>query len=472
MPIFHKLPAINFILTLTPLISLAALAAESATVAGWRQNWTGNFPQARPPLEWSTEHNVLWKTEMPAFSNATSVLTGEKLLVCAEPASLICVDRNRGEILWQAANTYADLVPGPEQAAVREAMATAAKHGQQLDNLARELKKIQGQLKKEPESSDLTAQAAELEGQIAVVQEQFNRVAEYALPATHGVNGYTSATPVTDGRHVWVVFGNGVVACYDLDGTRVWARLVEKPKHGWGHSASPVLAGNKLIVHLHTVQALDATTGAELWNTNLPPHWGALVLARCDSETVVVTPGGALIAADTGQVLANKLAELTYCAPLVADGIAYFVQHGGKAIKLSTAPASNTSGDSSPAQSTETLWETKPPNDRYYASPVVHEGLIYAITQKQVFSVIDASTGEVLRSDPLQLGGTAYPSITCAGGRLYVSSDSGNTVVLKPGRDWEKLAENKLEPFRSTPVFDGTRIYIRGLKHLYCLGEQ
>jgi hypothetical protein len=54
---------------------------------------------------------------------------------------------------------------------------------------------------------------------------------------------------------------------------------------------------------------------------------------------------------------------------------------------------------------------------------------------------------------------------------LYISSDTGNTVVLQPGREYKELARNKLEPFRSSLVFEGKRVYVRTAKNLYCIGE-
>ena len=33
---------------------------------------------------------------------------------------------------------------------------------------------------------------------------------------------YASPTPVTDGEHVWVFFGQGTVACFDFDGNEIW----------------------------------------------------------------------------------------------------------------------------------------------------------------------------------------------------------------------------------------------------------
>jgi hypothetical protein len=49
--------------------------------------------------------------------------------------------------------------------------------------------------------------------------------------------------------------------------------------------------------------------------------------------------------------------------------------------------------------------------------------------------------------------------------------DRGTTVVLEPGREFKVLARNKLEPFRSSLVFEGKRVYIRTEKSLYCIGE-
>ena len=85
--------------------------------------------------------------------------------------------------------------------------------------------------------------------------------------------------------------------------------------------------------------------------------------------------------------------------------------------------------------------------------------------------MLDAATGKRVYEERLNLNGATYPSISLAGNRIYVSSDSGATVVLQPGREYKELARNKLEPFRSSLVFEGKRVYIRTEKHLYCIGE-
>jgi len=103
---------------------------------------------------------------------------------------------------------------------------------------------------------------------------------------------------------------------------------------------------------------------------------------------------------------------------------------------------------------------------------VVHDGLVYGVTQASVFSAIDAATGKVVYEQNLNLGREqAYPSIALAGKHLFVSGSSGQTAVIEAGREFKEVGRNKLEPFRSTPVFQGTRMYVRGLKHMYCIGK-
>ena len=62
------------------------------------------------------------------------------------------------------------------------------------------------------------------------------------------IPGYTAPTPVTDGKEVFVAFGNGLVACYDLDGNRKWLKLIEHSNAAFAHSGSPLLVGDKLLM--------------------------------------------------------------------------------------------------------------------------------------------------------------------------------------------------------------------------------
>ena len=122
----------------------------------------------------------------------------------------------------------------------------------------------------------------------------------------------------------------------------------------------------------------------------------------------------------------------------------------------------------------EPLWKPRSIKGQgyWFPSPVLHDGLLYALSSRPILPVVDARTGELVYEQDLDLGaGDCYPSISLAGDRLYVSSDNGTTVVLKPGREFEELARNKIETFRSSLVFEGKRMYVRTTKGLWCIGE-
>jgi len=510
----------RFIVVSTVMISFMAVSIAPAAdgVVGWRGEGTGKYPQAEPLLEWSTEKNVIWRTPIESWSNAIPTVVGDRLFTCAEPTKLICVSTISGKVLWEATVRYEDAFSKEELAKFNEmkkqVMAEMKPIDAEIKRLSDEIKKqtapilapvkeldaqvrkLQKEMKEQDKAIEeetkkkINAEIAKLREEIGKLRkeadgqspEKRKKVRELqearkildhkrrsldvlALPAKHPVNGYSTPTPVSDGKRVHVLMSTGVAACFDMDGTRIWTRFIEKPTHGWGHSASPVLADGKLIVHVLRPIALDVKTGKELWRAESKPHWGSPVVTRIGDQDVVITANGEVIRASDGIVQARGVSWLEYCTPVVSDGVAYFIQNGGKAIKLPDA----ISGDSQ----FKALWTTKPRNDRYYASPIVHEGLIYAVTQKGAFSVIDAGDGKVIYEKKLDVGkGTFYPSIVLGGKHLFVSIDNGTTLVLKPGREYKEVAKNTLAPFRSTPVFVGKRMYIRGQKHLYCIGSK
>jgi outer membrane protein assembly factor BamB len=405
----------------------------------------------------------VWSVRLPKFSNAAPLPLGPNLYVCSEPDTLICVSRADGKILWQKPNALADVLTPDEAAQARDARARRGELQGRLKSLKDELKNLDNRIKQEPDNAELTARQSALKTSLGEVEAQIRPLDKYADPATHDINGYSTPTPATDGRRIYVLFGTGVAACYDPDGNRVWGRFVEKPTQGWGHSASPLVTGKKMLCPIAKMWALDTGTGSDVWKTDTRSAWGSPVLMRAGETDVAVTPAGDILRVADGKLLAGKVSGLDYCAPVAAEGVAYFVQNGGKAIRLPAAAAD--------PFKPEALWQTSIKNDRYYASPVWHKELLYAVTQHGDYSVIDAANGNVVYERKLDLGGTFYPSIALAGDRLYVSSDSGKTLVIEPGREYKEVARNALEPFRSSPVFDGKRMYVRTLQGLYCIGE-
>lgn len=451
-------------LLLCVVVVVSCVAAFGQGI-GWRTDGTGKYPAATPPTDWALDRGIVWSTPMPSWSNATPILVGNKLFMCSEPDTLLCVDAGSGQILWQKANGYSDLPDFADPALMAEANRQAAELRKELAQNQGAINKTNRALKDKPDDPDLKAELEALKEKRKGLQAQHDELSQsrYVLPRTYSTNGYSTATPVSDGQRVYALFGHGIVACYDLDGNRQWIRFLEHSKSEYGHSTSPVLADGKLIVHILNLMALDPATGETIWQVRLPEAWGTPQVGRVGDQTVIATPGGDIVQAADGKVLAKALCRLEYGDPILAGDTIYYMQNGGKAFKLPATIAE--------PFAPQVLWETQVKKDRYYAASVLHDGIIYAVTQAGIFSAVDAATGAVIYEQNLQLPAPFYIAVTMAGGMLHVTNDKGTTVLIKPGRQYEEPGRLTLETSRSCPIFDGSRMYVRTLKNLYCIGK-
>src|SRR4029453_7878254 len=88
----------------------------------------------------------------------------------------------------------------------------------------------------------------------------------------------STPSPVTDGQHVWVMTGVGILKAFDFAGKEIWSRDIQS-QYGrfglnWGYASSPLLHGNALYVQvLHGMKTddpsyvlkIDKATGKTLW---------------------------------------------------------------------------------------------------------------------------------------------------------------------------------------------------------------
>lgn len=427
---------------------------------GWRTDGTGIYGRARAPLQWSDQENVVWATEMPSWSNSMPIIVGDRLFVCSEPTSLVCLRRSDGKILWQRDNSTLELLTATQAEKLRAELKQAEPQHKELQEIKEQIRRTERTLKKDPENESLKKDLQVLQDKKRELEEELAPLEPHILSGkSHPAWGFSSATPVSDGRNVYVMFGNSVAASYDLDGNRQWINRVD-PWIGL-HSTSPLLVGNKLLVHAAHLVALNKTTGEELWRSDAIRRYGTPVHTRIGNVDVIATAYGDLIRVEDGEKLAEGLGELKYNSPIVQDGMLCYSQGDTLAWKL---PAGGTSFKP------KLLWHTQIKKHRYYASPVFHQGLIYSLSIANVLSVIDAENGQLVYEQNLDLGkGDAFPSLCVAGGYVFVSNSNGTTRVLKPGRKYEPVGMSRLEEFRSSLVFERNRLYVRGLKHLYCI---
>ncbi|MCJ8332289.1 MAG: PQQ-binding-like beta-propeller repeat protein [Lentisphaeria bacterium] len=270
-------------------------------------------------------------------------------------------------------------------------------------------------------------------------------------------------TPVSDGNTVYVFFGNGIAAAYDFEGKRKWLRLVQKPTQGWGSSASPLIADGKLIIHVNTMYGLDLKTGKTVWETKTRHSWGTSIPFQLGDKVLIATPGGDIINPKDGKsLIAKKLIKLSYNAPLWHDNVLYYIQANSAAYSFSWEGEKLI---------TKELWKSKLQGGRYYASPLIHDGIIYGVNQKSFLTALNTADGIEIYKQDLKLGGTAYPSPVLIGTTLLVSSDNGKTAVIVAGKEYKALGQNISEKGRSSFIIEDDKIYYHGLKNLYCIQE-
>src|SRR5262249_14854869 len=149
--------------------------------------------------------NILWMTELPNRGNATPIIVSDRIFLMAEPDELLCLDKSTGRILWSAFNNYYELLSHDE----REAN-PALKN--KIDPWVVELKKENDFIKR----SRLRMQIQK--EMVAIDAKKFELRLEGHLQSHFGIVGFATPTPTSDGTHVWVWCGNGIAACYDLDG--------------------------------------------------------------------------------------------------------------------------------------------------------------------------------------------------------------------------------------------------------------
>lgn len=475
----------------TPIISIPFLlvigtqlaAVRAADIRSWRNDGNGLYPAAQAATDWADASRVKWETALPARGNGCPILVGGKLFLTAEPATLVCVDAATGKILWQKTNDYAALMDtAPGQSKEMEATLAKAKEVEEkAAPLERDLYREERRLRRNADDETLRTRVEELKKQIADLRKEAGpQAAEMKMPPAHDTNGYSSYTPVSDGKHVWVCFGTGVVVCYDLDGKRVWHKRTDSPDHDWGGASSPTLVDGKLIIRFSDYVALDPATGKELWRTpsagvtfNCPAHF------ELDGKHYLFTARGELIRASDGKKLPSedlKGIAKPWCffnTPSVI-GKRIFTAHGSEGEQGEAhAYEIPQSAELLEKDGLKKLWHTPVSKNRYYSSPLVHEGIVYLISREYQMQALDAATGTQIYSEKIKgFSGTAYPSLTLAGNTIFVGEENGGAAFVKPGRTFEEISRTKVDPYRSTPIFEGELTYLRTQEKLLAIGAK
>ena len=306
----------------------------------------------------------------------------------------------------------------------------------------------------------------------------------------------SSPSPVTDGRHVWVMTGTGVLKAFDFTGKEIWARDIQK-EYGrfglqWGYGSSPLLHEDALYVQvLHGmltdapsyVLRIDKATGRTVWRVERPTRarfespdaYTTPALVRTGGAVEVVITGGDVVTGhdpSTGKELwraggLNPSDEGNYriVASSVVSGDIIFASSRERPMLALRA------GGRGDVTKSHLVWTF--PNGPDVPTPVTDGTYLYVVNDRGIVWCLDAKSGKEVYGRTRIKSGTYSGSPVLADGKLYVTNEDGVTVVYKAGPKFELLAENDLDDYSlSSPAVSDGQIFIRTSKFLYAIGER
>jgi len=401
------------------IVSILAGSIPTATAEFWPcwrgPRGDGTCIEQNVPTNWDPA-GALWKTELPGKGHASPIVWGNRVLtVTALPATqqrvLLCLDRNTGNILWQQT-----VVQGP-------------------------LQKI------------------------------------------HKENSYASGTPATDGRRVYVTFRVGdeiVVAAHDVaTGKQLW--LVKPGTHAgeWGFSNEPVLFKDTVIVDGDGkgdsfLVALDRNTGKTRWRlsrTHKGISYSAPLIRDMAGRTQMIQCGDRCVTSfdpDTGDQLwtVDGPSQEFVGTPVYSEkaGLVFVSSSWPKRVLLAIRP--DGSGN---VTETHIAWRhTK--GAPYVPSMIVADDFLLSVNNGGTAFCYDAATGNVHWEEKL---GRHHASPVLVNGLLFFINDDGQINVIKPGPDFNRVAQYELgQSCYASPAISDGQVFLRGFQHLFCLSQK
>lgn len=452
------------------------------------------------------ETSITWRTSLPGVHPAfygggsgagSPVIVGDKLYLQSEPHDLICLSKADGKLLWIRRASYFEAASNEEKnlPAYKEAAQIAAK----IDMLNETI--LDGKA-----TAPQLENKAKLENNLRKQMKAVDRK-KYASEPIPDV-GFSGFTPCTDGQFIYAWFGDGVSACFTLDGQRKWIRVDQRPAVEHGFSSSPILIDGKFVVFMRDLLAFDCQTGALLWQTPIvspeglnPANFihGSLAAATIGKTPVILLGNGTIVRATDGKILYQDSRIDTQSVPSpVVDGRRFFYMSAQNSeLSIRTLPDQITDPLQVKTQRIPIPTSAFPKHylPWHLSSPLIHDGLAYLLNNAGVLTVVDIQAGQIvyqklLDLDPLQAHNEGAArghgiSPTLAGKYIYFLGNNGAALVIEPGRAYKQLAKIKIESitlpahwserqerFVANPIFEKDRIYIRGEECLYAIGAR
>jgi outer membrane protein assembly factor BamB len=312
----------------------------------------------------------------------------------------------------------------------------------------------------------------------------------------HIKSTYASATPATDGRSVVAWFGSQGLHAYDVEGNFLWkvdlGRLdlgaYELPTFEWGPASSPIIWNGLVILQCDTqadsfVLALDVESGDLVWKTDRDelPSWGTPTVATTSAGPELVTNASKFIRGydpRTGKELWRLGRSSKITAPTPVFGEDLFVVASGRAPERPIfVVRAGSRGDltlpDDERNSRAVAW-SRTGRGSYMPTPLIYGGILYVLDNNGVFDAYDLRTGkEHYRQRLPRVGNGFSASPVAADGRIYLSNEDGEMLVVEAGEKFRHISTNSMgELLMATPALSDGAMYVRSSRSLFAIGRK
>jgi outer membrane protein assembly factor BamB len=428
---------------------LGFILASGPVLSNWPQfrgSHGGNGTEGHFPLKWDRKTNVVWQADIPGRGWSSPIAWGDRIFLTAvqsdnppEPRRglyiknmigkvppgehrwlVLCLDWHSGKILWQK-TVHKGIPPG----------------------------------------------------------------------TIHIKNSYASETPVTDGKRLIAYFGNLGLFCFDLEGKELWTKKLDpvRTRLGWGTGASPVLHKDRVYLQSDNednsyLLALDVQTGKEVWRVERQEKssWSSPFIWENKLRTEIVTCASKRIRSYDldGKLLweLGGMSTIVIPTPCAASDLLYLTS--GYLVDTRRplfAVRPGASGDIS-LKGNDTsngfiAWSHKLAGP-YHPSPVVYDQYIYVLYDRGMLACFEAATGKEMYKKRIDAGSDKFvASPVAADGKIFCTSEDGDTFVIKAGPTFQVLAKNSLDDMcLATPALVRNSILLRTMTKLVRIEEK
>src|SRR6266404_1481654 len=326
----------------------------------------------------------------------------------------------------------------------------------------------------------------------------WERVAHQGVPVEkrHIKSTYANSTPATDGRIVVTWFGSQGLHAYDVKGRFLWkvdlGRLdlgaYDIPTYEWGPASSPIIWNNLVILQCDTqsdsfLLALDADTGKTVWKTERSelPSWGTPTVAMTSVGPVLVTNASNYIRGydpRTGKELwrLGGSSKITAPTPVFSDEMFAVVSGRGPERPIFVVKAGARENLTLPEgkSSSEAIAWSRTGRGSYMPTPLIYDGILYVLANNGLLDAYNLRTGEELYRQRLPVVGSGFSASPVASdGKLYLSNEDGEMLVIAAGQKFAHIATNSMgEMLMATPALSDGVMYVRSSASLFAVGRK